>query len=168
MKKIILSSVFILAVAGYVIYQNMTGQSGSAAVAANTPGTTPTSGQTSGQEVPNPLPASNPMPSSNMGMGMNANAGMYKNGTYTGSVEDAYFGNVQVAAIISGGKLADVQFLSYPNYGHSLSVSKMSMPILKSEAIKAQSAEVDTVSGATQMSDAFSQSLASALALAKN
>ncbi|HEX3096025.1 MAG TPA: hypothetical protein VHQ20_02810, partial [Patescibacteria group bacterium] len=38
-------------------------------------------------------------------------AGKYKDGTYTGSVADAYYGNIQVKAIISGGKITDVIFL---------------------------------------------------------
>jgi len=41
------------------------------------------------------------------------------------------------------------------------------MPSLKQEAIQTQSAQVDIVSGATQTSQAFIQSLASALTKAK-
>jgi len=41
------------------------------------------------------------------------------------------------------------------------------MPLLTQEAIVAQSAQVDGVSGATFTSQAFQQSLAGALALAK-
>ena len=37
------------------------------------------------------------------------------------------------------------------------------MPVLKSEALQAQKAEVDIISGATQTSQAFMQSLATAL-----
>jgi uncharacterized protein with FMN-binding domain len=94
---------------------------------------------------------------------------MYKDGTYTGVSADAYYGNVQVQAIIQNGKLADVQFLDYPrDRSTSLRISSEAMPYLKSEAIQAQSAPVDIVSGATEISGAFNQSLASALAAAKN
>ena len=94
--------------------------------------------------------------------------GLYKNGQYNGNIADAYFGNVQVKAIIQSGKLADVQFLSYPNdRNHSISINKYAMPILKSEAIQAQSAKVDIVSGATISSNAFIDSLSSALSQAK-
>ena len=90
-----------------------------------------------------------------------------KDGSYTGKVADAYFGNVQVQAMISGGKLTDVQFLQYPqDRPASARISNNAMPILKSEAITAQNSQVDIVSGATQTSQAFSESLADALSQA--
>ncbi len=96
-----------------------------------------------------------------------ANA-LYKEGQYNGSIADAYYGNVQVRAIIQGGKLTDVQFLSYPNdRNQSIEINSRALPILKSEAIKAQSAQVDIVSGATNTSNAFINSLSSALSQAK-
>jgi uncharacterized protein with FMN-binding domain len=92
----------------------------------------------------------------------------WKDGTYTGDSVDAYYGFIQVKAIIAGGRLTDVVFLDYPQ-DRSTSVQKnvRAMPILKSEAISKQSANVNSVSGATYSSEAFNQSLASALALAK-
>ena len=92
----------------------------------------------------------------------------WKDGSYTGDSVDAYYGFIQVKAVISGGKLTDVIFLDYPQ-DRSTSVQKntRAMPILKSEAIAKQSANVNSVSGATYSSEAFNQSLASALALAK-
>jgi uncharacterized protein with FMN-binding domain len=60
-----------------------------------------------------------------------------------------------------------VNVLQYPDApGHSSQVSETSLPILKQEVIAAQSANVDTVSGATQTSEAFNQSLSSALSQA--
>ncbi len=91
----------------------------------------------------------------------------YKDGEYLGDIADAYFGKVQVKAIVSGGKLTDVQFLDYPkDQRHSLEISVNSMPLLKSEAIKIQSGKVDIISGATQTAEAFQVSLDSALAKA--
>lgn len=95
--------------------------------------------------------------------------GLYADGSYTGSVSDAYYGSVQVKAIIRSGKIADVQFLQYPNdRSNSRSINDQAMPLLTQEAIQAQSAQVSGVSGATFTSDAFVQSLTAALALAKN
>ena len=97
------------------------------------------------------------------------NTGQYKNGAYTGSVADAYYGNVQVVATISGGRLSDVTFLQYPSDRRtSQQINTRATPILRSEAITAQSAQVNIVSGATETSRAFVQSLSSALALAAN
>lgn len=88
----------------------------------------------------------------------------YKDGTYTGDTVDAYYGNIQVAVIITDNKIADITFLKYPNDNStSQLVNNQAMPILKSEAIMSQKAKVDNVSGASQTSVAFSESLASAL-----
>lgn len=96
-----------------------------------------------------------------------APSGRYKDGNYTGDVADAFYGNIQVQAVISGGKLTDVIFLQYPNDRQtSVEINTQAMPMLKSEALSAQSAAVDGVSGATDSSHAFIQSLGSALAKA--
>lgn len=88
----------------------------------------------------------------------------YKDGTYTGTVADAYYGNLQVKAIISGGKLTDVQFVEYPNDNNTtLKINQQAMPLLRSEAIQKQSAKVDIISSASQTSNAFKESLSSAL-----
>ncbi|MHB1769928.1 MAG: FMN-binding protein [Minisyncoccota bacterium] len=94
--------------------------------------------------------------------------GAYKDGTYTGSVADAYYGPVEVQATIKGGALNNVSFLLYPN-GHQTSVyiNEQVMPMLTQEAISAQSANVNGISGATFTSQAFQQSLAVALRKAK-
>ena len=94
--------------------------------------------------------------------------GLYKNGQYTGSPADAFYGTVQVKAIVSGGVITDVQFLSYPSdRSHSIEINTYAMPLLTSEAIQSQNANVNIVSGATATSDAFIQSLQSALSQAK-
>ncbi len=93
---------------------------------------------------------------------------LYKDGSYTGSVADAQWGNLQVQAIIQNGKIKDVQFLQAPNdRNRSISINAYADPQLASEAIQAQSAQVDIVTGATDSSDAFIQSLSDALAQAK-
>ncbi len=95
--------------------------------------------------------------------------GQFKDGTYTGLAADAFYGNIQVQAVIQNGKLADVIFLQHPNDRRtSIEINTQAMPILKSEAIQIQSGNVDIVSGATDSSLAFRQSMSSALAMAKN
>lgn len=93
----------------------------------------------------------------------------FRDGSYTGSVADAFYGNIQVKAIIQNGQVSDVQFLQYPNDRRtSIEINTQAMPILRDEAIAAQSAHVDIVSGATDTSQAFIQSLGSALRQAFN
>lgn len=88
----------------------------------------------------------------------------YKDGTYTGNVANAYYGNVQVAVTISSGKITAVDFLQSPNENpNSIYVNQQADPYLKQEAITAQSAKVSGVTGATLTSQAFVQSLSSAL-----
>ena len=95
---------------------------------------------------------------------LTAPVGGYKNGTYTGSVADAFYGNIQVQVIISGGKITDVQFLQFPNDRRtSQMINSQADPMLAQEAIQAQSAQVSGVTGATASSGAFVQSLSSAL-----
>ncbi len=96
-------------------------------------------------------------------------SGSYKDGEYTGALADAYYGNVQVKAVIHGGQIADVSFLSFPNHRRtSVRINNYAMPYLTSEAIQVQSANVNVISGATLTSEAFAQSLQSALESAKS
>jgi uncharacterized protein with FMN-binding domain len=97
-----------------------------------------------------------------------ATKGAYKNGIYTGSSADAFYGTIQVKATITNGTLSDVTFLKYPNdQAESIAVNNAAMPTLKQEAIQTQTSKVDIVTGATQTSEAFRESLASALSQAK-
>lgn len=113
-------------------------------------------------------PASNPsagggMPGMRRGM-----VGRYRDGTYTGNVADAFYGNVQVQAVIQNGKINSVQFLQYPNDRQtSIMINSQATSMLSSEAVQAQTANVDIVSGATDTSNAFIQSLTSALTQAQ-
>lgn len=98
----------------------------------------------------------------------NSTASHYKDGSYTGSVANAFYGNVQVEAVISGGKLTDVQFLQYPNDNpNSQSINSQATPYLKQEAIQAQTGQVNIITGATLTSQAFIESLSSALTQAR-
>lgn len=93
----------------------------------------------------------------------------YKDGTYTSSVADAFYGPLQFKVVIKNGLISDVQFLQFPNdRPNSVQISNLSLPQLKAEAIQSQSANVEIVSGATQTSEAFQQALAEVLAKAKS
>jgi uncharacterized protein with FMN-binding domain len=95
------------------------------------------------------------------------NSVTYKDGSYTGTAASNVYGTVQVQAVIAGGKLTSINFLQMPSGGNSSVVTAMAQPALLQEAVKAQSAQVDTVSGATQTSEGFEQSLSSALTQAQ-
>jgi uncharacterized protein with FMN-binding domain len=158
--KYIVGGIIVVAFVIYVVFANKSSMPTTATTTAvannssttttdNTPSTTATGTPTSGS-------------------GTTASSAPYKDGTYTGSVADAFYGSLQVSATITGGKITDVEFLQAPSDGHSGDVSTMAEPVLKQEAITAQSANVATVSGATQDTTAFQSSLAVALAKAQN
>ena len=93
-----------------------------------------------------------------------ASNGGYKDGQYTGDIADAFYGPVQVKVTIQNGKIADVQFVDYPHdRRRSVQINNQAVPWLQSEALQAQSAQVDIISGATLTSQAFIESLQSAL-----
>ena len=75
---------------------------------------------------------------------------------------------MQVQAIIQGGKIADVKVLQSPNdRSTSIRINSQAMPYLVQEAIQVQNAKVNVVSGATDSSYAFQESLGTALAIAQ-
>ncbi len=85
-------------------------------------------------------------------------------GTYRGPAVDAYYGLMQIEAVVHNGRLATVHVLRYPNtHGTSIYINRQALPMLRDEVISAQSARVDIVSGATLSSRAFIQSLRAAL-----
>ena len=74
------------------------------------------------------------------------------------------FGPVQVQVTISAGTITDVTALQMPSRdGHSQRIAELAEPILRQEALQAQSAQIDLLSGATYTSEAYAESLQSAL-----
>lgn len=93
----------------------------------------------------------------------------YKNGTYTGTTITNPYGPVQVSVSVSGGKIASITMLQVPSdRQRSEEISAYATPQLINEAITAQSANVDIISGATSTSESFMESLQSALTQARS
>lgn len=82
-----------------------------------------------------------------------------------GDVARTRFGPVQVQATFdSDGTLTSVQTLQTPaGDRRSVSINDRAVPTLNTEALSAQSAQVDSVSGATYTSRGYAQSLQSAI-----
>jgi uncharacterized protein with FMN-binding domain len=86
------------------------------------------------------------------------------NGTYTGQTVSTRFGDVQVEVVISNDTISDVVATHLTDDGQrSVQISNRAAPVLRQEVLDAQSASVNTVSGATYTSDGYLQSLQSAL-----
>ncbi len=144
MKKIFLSLTVILAFVIYSIYHRFEDSD-------------KTRGETSTIASPAPEVDSVPATQSNPKK-------QYKSGQFTGDVTNAYYGKMQVKAVITDGKITDVEFLQYPKDRQtSIDINTQAMPRLREEAISIQNSNVDIVTGATQSSRAFRQALQSAL-----
>ena len=84
--------------------------------------------------------------------------------TVTGPAVGTRWGPVQVQITVAGGTVTDVQVVRYPNgNGRDQQINARALPILVSEALEAQSASIDMVSGATVTSEGYVQSLQAAL-----
>ncbi len=84
--------------------------------------------------------------------------------TITGDEVDNRYGPVQVKITVEGTKLVDVTAVQLPSdRPHSAELSATAGPILRSEALRAKSSQIDLVSGATFTSESYVQSLQSAL-----
>ena len=84
--------------------------------------------------------------------------------TVTGDSVQTRWGPVQVRITLKSGKLTEVTAVTYPQENpRDQEINSYAIPRLRSEALQAQSADIDTVSGATYTSDGYRQSLQSAL-----
>jgi uncharacterized protein with FMN-binding domain len=89
-------------------------------------------------------------------------------GTFTGAVVNTRYGPVEVRVTISGGQIVDVTAVELPfDRARSAAISDAAAPILRREALAAQGASIDTVSGATYTSEGYARSLQAALDAAR-
>ena len=85
-------------------------------------------------------------------------------GTFTGGQANTCWGLVQVRITVAGGKITSSQAIEYPNgNGRDQQINAYALPILNAAVVKAQSANIDAVSGATVTSDGYISSLQSAI-----
>ncbi|MET9886141.1 FMN-binding protein [Streptomyces sp. NPDC006430] len=85
-------------------------------------------------------------------------------GTFTGDPIDTQYGTVQVAATLTKGRITSVTVLRAPDENRrDRQIASYALPRLTEEALGAQSAHIDAVSGATYTSQGYAQSLQSAL-----
>ncbi|MEP6852216.1 MAG: FMN-binding protein [bacterium] len=96
--------------------------------------------------------------------GSSSSSGARAAKTYDGAVTGTRWGDVQVQITVSAGKITAVRVLQVPS-GNSRDqeINDQAVPILNQEVLSAQSANIDTVSGATVTSDGYITSLQAAL-----
>ncbi|QDY89870.1 FMN-binding protein [Arthrobacter sp. UKPF54-2] len=85
-------------------------------------------------------------------------------GTFAGKVVQTRFGAVQVQITVSAGTITDVKALQLTDEDRSsVQISNRAAPLLRAAVLKAQSAKVQTISGATVTSSAYLTSLQAAI-----
>ncbi|WP_406155990.1 FMN-binding protein [Streptomyces canus] len=105
-----------------------------------------------------------PVPSSSASASGGTGSAATGTKTVTGDTVQTRWGPVQVRITIKSGKLTEVTAVTYPTDNpRDQEINSYALPRLRTEALQAQSAEIDTVSGATYTSDGYRQSLQSAL-----
>ncbi|MDQ7807987.1 FMN-binding protein [Amycolatopsis sp. A133] len=118
----------------------------SAAPTESSPASSPSSPASS----PSPAPSASDSP---------ATRGTAETVTTQGSAESSRYGTVQVQVTFTGARLTAITLLQAPDSGRSLTA----LPRLQEEAIQAQSADIDTVTGATETSESYKTSLQAAI-----
>jgi uncharacterized protein with FMN-binding domain len=127
-----------------------TGSTANGTTGSSTPGSSGTGASTS----------STTGSSSTSTLGASAKAG----GTYAGTAVETRFGTVQVQVTIKAGVITDVTALHLTDQEQrSVQISARAAPLLRSEVLSAQSANVQTIGGATYTSEAYLTSLQAAL-----
>jgi uncharacterized protein with FMN-binding domain len=96
--------------------------------------------------------------------GSSSSSSSAASGRVTGAAADTRWGPVQVQITVADGSITDVSVVQYPtSNGKDQEINARALPILIQETLKAQSASIDMVSGATYTSDGYVTSLQSAL-----
>jgi uncharacterized protein with FMN-binding domain len=97
-----------------------------------------------------------------------APTGQYKDGSYMGASDTNRYDNIQVLVTVSGGKITAIATPTLTgDSGRSQQINSYAIPQLISQTISAQSSQIDGVSGASYTSEAYVNSLQSALDQAK-
>ena len=93
-----------------------------------------------------------------------ASPGAAGTSTVAGDAVDTRYGPVQVQITVANGKVTAADVLQVPKQSRNdQMINSRAVPILDAEAVSAQSAKVDAVSGATVTSDGYAESLQSAI-----
>lgn len=132
--------------------------SGSAGSSASSAGAAGAAGGSSGQDAAAAAGPSASAPSSSSA-GSSSQAK-----TYAGDAVMTRYGNVQVQITVQDGRISAVEVLQVPMQDrHDEMINSMAVPVYNQEAVSAQSAQIDVVSGATYTWQGYTQSLQSAI-----
>jgi uncharacterized protein with FMN-binding domain len=130
---------------------------------ASTPTPTQSSSGSSSSSAPS-TSSSSSSSSSSSGKSSSSKSSSGSSGTYTGQSVDTRWGPVQVQITVKNGKITAAQAVVFPQENpRDQEINSFAVPQLNSEAVQAQSGNIDAVSGATVTSGGYIQSLQSAV-----
>jgi uncharacterized protein with FMN-binding domain len=156
MKKIVMWLMSTLTVLVLVFGYHTSTSSTAAAAGGDSSVATPFSGSTTSTGAAGSTSAA--------ASGSSSSSSSAASGTVTGAAADTRWGPVQVQITVADGSITDVSVVQYPtSNGKDQEINARALPILIQETLKAQSASIDMVSGATYTSDGYVTSLQSAL-----
>ncbi|MER6694038.1 FMN-binding protein [Streptomyces minutiscleroticus] len=118
----------------------------------------PSAGTAATAQPAAPAPAPSPTSSSGASSGASSSSGDAPR-TVQGTAVDTEKGTVQVEVVFEGDRIGSVRMLQQPNHPQTTAA----VPTLIEETLQAQSADIDTVSGATITSEGYRESLQAAL-----
>ena len=165
MKRIIIWLASTVTIVVLLFGYHTSTNSATPATASSGSATTPSSSATGAAPPPDPSSdptagASSPPSASSSSGGSSSSAAK----TYTGDVAQTRWGPVQVEITVKSGTITAVDVVQHPTGNHTdAEINDYALPVLVQDTLKAQSAKIDMVSGATVTSDGYVQSLQSAL-----
>lgn len=126
-------------------------------------GGAPSAGSASAQTTGSPADSSADSPADSPAAGLAAgSAGV--SGSFTGTAVPTRWGPVQVRIAVTDGRITAATAVRYPNQNpHDQQINAAAIPLLNAAAVRAQSADLDTISGATVTSQGYIASLQSAI-----
>ena len=137
-------------------YHTSTGGSGTASAA----GTSVQAPAAAGSGTTDPGTASTDSGTTDSG----TTSGSAASKTYDGDTVQTRWGPVQVRITVVDGKITASEAIVYPNGNQEdEQINSFALPVLNQEAVSAQSASIDMVSGATVTSEGYLSSLQSAI-----
>ncbi|WP_329314688.1 FMN-binding protein [Streptomyces sp. NBC_01262] len=159
MRRIIISSA--ATISGVVLLLSLKPHSTATTSSASiSTGSSQSSSSTTGGTSASPSPsASSSSSSTSSGSGSSTSTQ-----TFTGTAAQTRFGPVQVKITVKNKKITNIEVVEYPSDNpKDQEINNYALPVLNQEAISAQSAQIDSVSGATFTSDGYVSSLQSAI-----
>ncbi|MFD5819648.1 FMN-binding protein [Streptomyces sp. NPDC127038] len=130
------------------------------------PHTAPTTADASSSAGRSPSSSSSASPGGSSGNSSGTSGGSKSTGTrtVTGDTVQTRWGPVQVRITLKEGRITESAAVAYPSGNpRDQEINSYAIPQLRRETLAAQSAQIDSVSGATYTSDGYKQSLQSAL-----